>query len=45
VQNLLGRHSPFDYINTSAGGRQISAYDITRPNGGRLIGVTLVKNW
>jgi iron complex outermembrane recepter protein len=45
VQNLLDRHSPFDYINTTAGGRQISAYDITRPNAGRVIGLTLVKNW
>jgi hypothetical protein len=45
VRNLLDRHSPFDYINTSAGGRQISAYDITRPNTGRTIGVSLVKNW
>jgi len=45
VQNLLGRHSPFDYINTAAGGRQIAAYDLTRQNQGRSIGITLVKNW
>jgi hypothetical protein len=45
VQNLLGLHAPFDYINTAAGGRQIAAYDITRPNSGRTIGITLLKNW
>ena len=45
VQNLLDRHSPFNYINTSAGGRQISAYDITRSNAGRTIGLTVAKNW
>ena len=45
VQNLLNRHSPFDYIPTTAGGRQVTAYDLTRPNSGRTIGITLVKNW
>jgi hypothetical protein len=45
VQNLMNRHSPFDYIQSAAGGRQISAYDITRPNQGRTLGVTLVKSW
>ena len=45
VQNFMNRHSPFDYIQSSAGGRQISAYDITRPNSGRTVGVTVVKNW
>ncbi|HET7375395.1 MAG TPA: hypothetical protein VFK30_01730, partial [Anaerolineae bacterium] len=45
TQNLLNRHSPFDFINSSAGGRQISAYDITRQNQGRTIGITLIKNW
>jgi hypothetical protein len=41
----MNKHSPFDFINSSAGGRQISAYDITRQNQGRTIGVTLIKNW
>jgi hypothetical protein len=41
----MNRHSPFDYIQSAAGGRQISAYDITRPNQGRTLGVTLVKSW
>ncbi|MDE2476097.1 MAG: TonB-dependent receptor [Alphaproteobacteria bacterium] len=45
IQNLLNRHSPFDYIPTTAGGRQVTAYDLTRPNDGRVIGVTLMKNW
>ena len=45
VQNLLNRHSPFDYLPNNAAGRQAAAYDITRPNSGRTIGMTLVKNW
>ena len=45
VRNLLNKHSPFNYIPTTAGGRQAAAYDITKPNAGRVIGVTLVKNW
>jgi iron complex outermembrane receptor protein len=45
IQNLLNKHSPFDYLPTNAAGRQAAAYDITRPNSGRTIGITLVKNW
>jgi hypothetical protein len=45
VQNLLNKHSPFDYINTTAGGRQVTAYDLTRPNTGRVLGITILKNW
>jgi len=45
VQNLLNKHSPFEYLPNNAAGRQAAAYDITRPNSGRTIGVTLLKNW
>lgn len=45
VRNLMNKHSSFAYIPTTAGGRQASAYDLTKPNTGRVIGVTLVKNW
>jgi predicted metalloprotease len=44
VQNLLGKHSPFEY-GPSTSTRNWSAYDINRPNGGRIIGLTLIKNW
>jgi iron complex outermembrane receptor protein len=44
VQNLMGRHSPFEYGPTTAS-RNISAYDILRSNLGRVIGVTIVKTW
>ena len=45
VQNLLNKHSPFEYNPIQAAGRQASAYDVSRPNSGRTIGVTLLKNW
>jgi iron complex outermembrane receptor protein len=44
VQNLTGRHSPFEY-GPSTSTRNWAAYDINRPNQGRVIGLTLVKNW
>jgi iron complex outermembrane receptor protein len=44
VQNLMGRHSPFEYGPTTAS-RNISAYDILRSNLGRVIGITILKNW
>ncbi len=45
VQNFLNKHAPFQYDPTNPPGRQASGYDITKPNTGRTIGVTLVKNW
>jgi hypothetical protein len=45
VQNLMDRLSPFQYNPTNPAGRQASAYDNTKPNTGRTIGITLVKNW
>jgi iron complex outermembrane receptor protein len=44
IQNVLGKHSPFEYGPTTAS-RNISAYDILRSNEGRVIGVTIVKTW
>ena len=44
VQNLMGRHSPFEYGPTTAS-RNISAYDILRSNVGRVVGLTVVKTW
>jgi iron complex outermembrane receptor protein len=44
VQNLTGRHSPFEYGPTTAS-RNISAYDILRSNLGRVVGITVVKTW
>jgi iron complex outermembrane receptor protein len=44
VQNLLGKHSPFEY-GPSTSTRNVAAYDITKPNGGRTIGLTLLKHW
>jgi outer membrane receptor protein involved in Fe transport len=44
IQNLFNRLSPFEY-GPSTSTRNVSGYDILRPNTGRIIGVTLVKNW
>ena len=44
TQNILGRHSPFEYGPTTAS-RNISAYDILRSNSGRVIGLTIIKTW
>jgi hypothetical protein len=45
IQNLLDRLSPFDYNPTAPAGRQAAAYDLSVPNTGRTIGITLIKNW
>jgi len=45
VQNLFDRLSPFAYIPNFSGGQQANAYDPLRPNTGRIIGLTLIKNW
>lgn len=44
IQDLLGKHSPFEYGPTTAS-RNISAYDILRPNVGRVVGITVAKTW
>ncbi len=44
VQNLMGKHSSFEY-GPSTSTRNYAGYDILKPNVGRIIGLTLVKNW
>jgi len=44
VQNLMGIHAPFQY-GPSTSTRNISGYDILKPDTGRVIGLTLLKNW
>jgi iron complex outermembrane receptor protein len=44
IQNVMGRHSPFEYGPTTAS-RNISAYDILRSNLGRIVGLTVIKTW
>jgi hypothetical protein len=44
VQNLMGKHSPFEY-GPSTSTRNVAAYDIIRQNGGRTLGLTVLKKW
>jgi iron complex outermembrane receptor protein len=44
VQNLMGIHAPFQY-GPSTSTRNISGYDILKPDTGRVIGITVLKNW
>jgi TonB-dependent receptor-like protein len=44
IQNLMGVHPAFSYI-LAGGGRGAAAYDILDPDTGRIIGITIVKNW
>jgi len=44
VQNLLGKHSPFEY-GPSTSTRNVAAYDIIRQNTGRTLGLTVLKKW
>jgi iron complex outermembrane recepter protein len=44
VTNLMGIHSPFEYGPTSVT-RNPAGYDLTKPDIGRVVGLTLVKNW
>jgi iron complex outermembrane receptor protein len=44
IQNLMGIHSPFEY-GPSTSTRSISGYDILKPDTGRIIGISLIKNW
>ena len=44
VQNLLDKHSSFEY-GPSISTRNVAAYDLLKPNTGRVIGVTLLKSW
>jgi hypothetical protein len=40
----MGIHSPFEYGATFSG-RNVAAYDVLKPDFGRVIGITLLKNW
>jgi hypothetical protein len=44
VQNITGRHSPFEYGPTTAS-RNVSAFDVLRSNLGRVIGISVIKTW
>jgi hypothetical protein len=44
VQNIMGKHAAFEYGPTTSV-RNPGAYDILQPNGGRVWGITVVKNW
>jgi iron complex outermembrane receptor protein len=44
VQNLMGVHSPFSYGPNSST-RNPGGYDLTRSDLGRVIGITVIKNW
>lgn len=44
VHNVLGKHASFEYGPTFAT-RNPAGYDITIPNSGRVVRVTLIKNW
>ncbi|HEX5279760.1 MAG TPA: TonB-dependent receptor [Micropepsaceae bacterium] len=44
VQNIMGIHSAFQYGATFSG-RNVAAYDVLKPNGGRILGLTLLKSW
>jgi iron complex outermembrane recepter protein len=44
IQNLMGIHAPFQY-GPSTSTRNISGYDILKPDQGRVIGITVLKNW
>jgi hypothetical protein len=44
IQNLMGIHSPFEYGATFSG-RNVAAYDVLKSNFGRIIGISLIKNW
>jgi iron complex outermembrane recepter protein len=44
VQNLMGIHSPFAYGPVTAN-RNAAGYDILRSDIGRVVGLTITKNW
>ena len=44
VQNLMGKHPAFQYGPSNAG-RGLAAYDILKPDLGRVFNVTITKTW
>lgn len=45
IQDILDKHSPFQYGGSVTAGRGFAAYDVLKPNTGRLVGITIVKTW
>jgi hypothetical protein len=44
VVNLMGKHAAFEYGPNSST-RNPAAFSLTQPDYGRVIGLTLIKNW
>jgi hypothetical protein len=44
VQNIMGKHPAFQYGPNNSG-RTVAAYDILKPDTGRVWSVTLTKTW
>jgi iron complex outermembrane receptor protein len=44
VQNIMGKHPAFQYGPNNSG-RTVAAYDILKPDSGRVWSVTLTKTW
>ena len=44
VQNLMGKHAAFEY-GPNASTRNPAGFSITMPDYGRVVGLTLIKNW
>ena len=44
IQNLMDKHAAFQY-GPGTSGRNVAAYDIQKPNTGRILGMTIVKTW
>lgn len=45
VQNLMGRLPAFEYAPAISNGHNATAYDFSKPDIGRVIGLTVMKNW
>jgi hypothetical protein len=44
IQNLMGIHPAFEYGPVTSG-RNAAAYDITKSDLGRIVGLTILKSW
>jgi hypothetical protein len=45
VQNLMSRLPAFEYAPAISNGHNATAYDFAKPDIGRVIGLTILKNW
>ena len=45
IQNLMGRLPAFEYAPAISNGHNATAYDFSKPDVGRVIGLTILKNW